>query len=215
MNETRKKFYDDQRNWYLSTDPARAVGWRNQEALDKRFHTTIAHLSNNDFEEHVYNILDVGCGCSLNLLRYINIDPHYYVGIDCNHESLDLASTTWSIPYCEYYDPELKHQLLYDEYLDKVVDISFDIILVQGVYQEFSSIRDIKEHVKKLSTMLSDRGELLIMTPANRLLDAEGKSVLKISPYDAISILEETGLSYELALGELGEHLIMRCYKEA
>lgn len=209
MNQTRKELYDEWREEYKN-DPARAVGWRNQEALDARFNCTLRHLAHKDFDG--VRILDVGCGVSLNLLRYIGGD-YTYVGIDCNEESLRDASETWKIPFNEVYDFEANAQLLMDEYLDKVSIHKFDVILVQGVYQEFENIYSVEEHVRCLSRCLNPGGELLIMTPANRVLDAEGKSVLKLSAHDAIGILESTGLPYELALGELGEHLIMRVYR--
>lgn len=210
MNKTRKALYDEWREQYKD-DPAKAVGWRNQGALDARFNCTLRHLSHKDFNS--VSILDVGCGVSLNLLKYIDGD-YTYVGIDCNEESLKEASKNSGIPLNKEYSCEDDYQLLEDEYLEKVSSHTFDIILVQGVYQEFDSICSIREHVKRLSRCLNPGGELLIMTPANRLLEAEGKSVLKISAYDAVSILEYTGLPYELALGELGEHLIMRVYRK-
>lgn len=209
MNQTRKNLYNEWRNQYKD-DPAKAVGWRNQEALDARFNCTLRHLAHKDFNK--VRILDVGCGVSLNLLRYIDGD-YTYVGIDCNEESLKEASKNWFIPFNEDYNPKDMCQLLEDEYLDKVSKQSFDVILVQGVYQEFDSVYSVEEHVRCLTRSLNPGGELLIMTPANRVLDAEGKSVLKLSAHDAIGILESTGLPYELALGELGEHLIMRVYR--
>lgn len=212
MNETRKKLYDEWRTSH-EDDPAKAVGWRNQEALDARFNCTLNHLQHHDFDD--ISILDVGCGASLNLLRYLPDADFTYVGIDCNDESLQYASEHWDIPYNAEFDASVKKQLIKDEYLTKVRDtFGFDVIISQGIYQEFDDIRSIKYHVCRLSKMLNPGGELLIMTPSNRVLDAEGKSVLKISAYDAVSILEDTGLPYELALGELGEHLIMRVYKK-
>lgn len=208
MNETRKRIYDEWREEFKN-DPAKAVGWRNQEALDARFTCTLKHLHNSI---KYSKILDVGCGTSLNLLRYIE-DPLQYVGIDCNEGSLLDASTNWHIPYRPEMTDESK-LLLLDEYLEKVKDHRFDIIVSQGIYQEFDNIVSIRKHVKALSELLNSHGELLIMTPANRVLDAEGKSVLKISAYDAVSILEYTELPYELFLGELGEHIIMRVYRK-
>lgn len=210
MNDTRKKIYDQWREEFKD-DPAKAVGWRNQQALDARFQCTLRHLGHSDFLDKC-RILDYGCGASLNLLRYITNDTTY-VGVDCNDESLRYASETWNIPYLEDIDYNEKMQLIKDEYLDKIFMENFDVIISQGIYQEFDSIADIRENVYRLSAMLAPRGELLIMTPSNRLLDADGKSVLKISAYDAVSILEYTGLPYELFLGELGEHIIMRVYR--
>ena len=210
MNDTRKKIYDQWREEFKD-DPAKAVGWRNQQALDARFQCTLRHLGHSDCLDKS-RILDYGCGASLNLLRYITNDTTY-VGVDCNDESLRYASETWNIPYLEDIDYNEKMQLIKDEYLDKIFMENFDVIISQGIYQEFDSIADIRENVYRLSTMLAPEGELLIMTPSNRLLDAEGKSVLKISAYDAVSILEYTGLPYELFLGELGEHIIMRVYR--
>lgn len=214
MNEYRKNLYDSWRE-NNEDDPAKAVGWRNQEALDARFNCTLKHLSHKEFEG--LRILDVGCGASLNFLRYLpthEVD-FFYTGIDCNEESLKYASERWNIPYNEKVVSQDELQLIKDEYLNKVgQDFGFDIILSQGIYQEFDSIQSIKEHVSKLSSMLNPGGELLIMTPSNRLLDAEGESVLKISAYDAVSILENTGLPYEIGLGELGEHLIMRVFRK-
>ena len=210
MNDTRKKIYDQWREEFKD-DPAKAVGWRNQEALDARFQCTLRHLRHSDCLDKS-RILDYGCGASLNLLRYITNDTTY-VGVDCNDESLRYASETWNIPYLEDIDYNEKMQLIKDEYLDKIFMENFDVIISQGIYQEFDSIAEIRENVYRLSTMLTPGGELLIMTPSNRLLDAEGKSVLKISAYDAVSILEYTGLPYELFLGELGEHIIMRVYR--
>lgn len=210
MNDTRKKIYDQWREEFKD-DPAKAVGWRNQQALDARFQCTLRHLRHSDCLDKS-RILDYGCGASLNLLRYITNDTTY-VGVDCNDESLRYASETWNIPYLEDIDYNEKMQLIKDEYLDKIFMENFDVIISQGIYQEFDSIADIRENVYRLSAMLAPEGELLIMTPSNRLLDAEGKSVLKISAYDAVSILEYTGLPYELFLGELGEHLIMRVYR--
>ena len=209
MNETRKKIYDQWREEFKD-DPAKAVGWRNQESLDARFHCTLRHLSHDRLNQ--CRILDYGCGASLNLLRYI-IGAPIYIGVDCNEDSLKYASETWDIPYLEEIDHFKRMQLIKDEYLEKVCKCEFDVIISQGIYQEFDTIADIRENVYKLSKMLAPGGELLIMTPSNRVLDAEGKSVLKISAYDAISILEYTGLPYELFLGELGEHLIMRVYR--
>lgn len=208
MNETRKKIYDEWREKYQYEDPAKAVGWRNQEALDARFKCTLNHLYHKDLKG--LRILDVGCGSSLNLLRYINLSDVQYVGIDCNEESLKYASEKWKIPYSNFYDSKLDAQLIMDEYLIKLDNCKFDVILAQGIYQEFDSIKDIMSHANKLCTLLTPGGEFLAMTPANRVLDAEGKSVLKISPYDAVTILENTGLPYELSLGELGEHIIMK-----
>lgn len=213
MNETRRNLYNQWREEHKD-DPAKAVGWRNREALDARFNCTINHLSHADSTEKV-RILDYGCGTSLNLLRYLPPSMTYeYVGVDCNEDSLQYASDTYGIPYMTNYQDNLKDQLIKDEYLEKFDGVTFDIILSQGVYQEFDTISDIRENVKKLTTLLAPGGELLIMTPANRVLDAEGRSVLKISAYDAISILEYTGLPYELFLGELGEHIIMRVYRK-
>lgn len=212
MNLTRQQLYDEWREAHTD-DPAKAVGWRNQEALDARFNCTLKHLSHKNFDG--VSILDVGCGTSLNLLRYLPESDYTYLGIDCNHESLKAASKTWDIPYNEELDLTIKKQLILDETLDKIKDyFGFDVILVQGVYQEFDNVSAIREHVAKLSKVLAPGGELLIMTPSNRVLDAEGRSVLKISSYDAISILEYTGLSYELFLGELGEHIIMRVWRK-
>lgn len=215
MNETRKKLYDEWRETYRD-DPAKAVGWRNQEALDARFNCTIRHLENLKYRnDKLLKILDHGCGTSLNLLRYLPQDVIFsYTGIDCNEESLKCASESFNIPYVEDYQPVLNSQLVKDEYLEKVGNHKFDIIISQGVYQEFDTVSAIRENVKKLSEMLNRGGELLIMTPSNRVLDAEGRSVLKISSYDAVSILEYVGLPYELFLGELGEHLIMRIYRK-
>lgn len=210
MNDTRKKIYDQWREEFKD-DPAKAVGWRNQQALDARFQCTLRHLGHFDCLDKC-RILDYGCGASLNLLRYITNDTTY-VGVDCNDESLRYASETWNIPYLEDIDYNEKMQLIKDEYLDKIFMENFDVIISQGIYQEFDSIADIRENVYRLSAMLAPEGELLIMTPSNRLLDADGKSVLKISAYDAVSILEYTGLPYELFLGELGEHIIMRVYR--
>lgn len=210
MNDTRKKIYDQWREEFKD-DPAKAVGWRNQQSLDARFQCTLRHLGHSDCLDKC-RILDYGCGASLNLLRYITNDTTY-VGVDCNDESLRYASETWNIPYLEDIDYNEKMQLIKDEYLDKIFMENFDVIISQGIYQEFDSIADIRENVYRLSTMLAPKGELLIMTPSNRLLDADGKSVLKISAYDAVSILEYTGLPYELFLGELGEHIIMRVYR--
>ena len=209
MNETRKKLYDEWRVKYKD-DPSRAVGWRNMEALDKRFNTTLAHLSHKKFDG--VRILDYGCGASLNLLRYIKGD-YIYIGVDCNEESLKYASQTWRIPYLQEIDFEENMQLIKDEYLNKVCHHTYDVIIAQGIYQEFDSVADVRENISKLSELLSPGGELLIMTPSNRLLDADGRSVLKLSSYDAVSILEYVGLPYELFLGELGEHLIMKIYK--
>lgn len=208
MNETRQKLYDQWRETYKD-DPAKAVGWRNQEALDARFTKTLAKLNNIPRKNNI-SILDYGCGASLNLLRYLPNMDFNYIGVDCNEKSLEYASKTWGIPYMESISKDLRKQLIKDEFLDKVAKCQFDVIVVQGVYQEFDSIADIRDNVYKLSKILAPDGELLIMTPSNRKLDADGKSVLRISPYDAISILEYTGLPYELSLGELGEHIIMR-----
>lgn len=210
MNEVRKRLYDEWREEFKD-DPAKAVGWRNQQSLDARFHCTLNHLAHKNFDG--VSILDVGCGASLNLLRYLPDDEYTYLGIDCNEDSLKHASETWNIPYLEDIDYNEKMQLIKDEYLDKIFMENFDVIISQGIYQEFDSIADIRENVYRLSNMLAPGGELLIMTPSNRLLDADGKSVLKISAYDAVSILEYTGLPYELFLGELGEHIIMRVYR--
>lgn len=211
MDLYRKQLYDKWREEHRD-DPAKAVGWRNQEALNARFMSTLNHLKHKDCNG--INILDYGCGASLNLLRYLPADSVYaYVGVDCNEGSLKDASEKFEIPFVESYDKNLLHQLIQDEYLIKIDYIKFDVIIAQGIYQEFDSISAIRENVKKLSNMLAPGGELLIMTPSNRLLDSQGKSVLKISPYDAISILEYTGLPYELFLGELGEHLILRVYR--
>ena len=211
MNEFRQKLYDEWRE-NNADDPAKAVGWRNQEALDARFNCTLKHLETKDFNG--VSVLDVGCGASLNLLRYLSGD-FIYVGIDCNDESLKYASEQWGIPYNKDLNLYNKKQLLRDEFLVKVRDwVGYDVIISQGIYQEFDSIKDIRSHVCNLARLLNPGGELLIMTPVNRLLDAEGRSVLKISAYDAVSILEDTGLPWELALGELGEHLIMRVYKK-
>lgn len=211
MNEFRQNLYDEWRESYQD-DPAKAVGWRNQEALDARFQCTLDHLAHKDFNS--VSILDVGCGASLNLLRYLPKSDFTYVGIDCNHNSLVYASEKWNIPYNEEVDLNSKMQLIKDEYLEKVRDwYGFDVIISQGIYQEFNRVRDVRDHIYRLSTLLAPGGELLIMTPCNRVLDAEGKSVLKLSAYDAVGCLEDTGLPYELSLGELGEHLIMRCWR--
>lgn len=210
MNEVRKKIYDEWREEFTH-DPAKAVGWRNQESLDARFNCTLRHLAHKDFSE--VSILDYGCGASLNLLRYLPQDPYEYLGVDCNHDSLALASKNWHIAYNDRYSYNRKHLML-DEYLEKLDGQQFDVILSQGVYQEFNSIADVGENVRKLCSLLAPKGELLIMTPVNRKSDFEGRSVLRLSAFDAISILESTGLPYELFLGELGEHIIMRVYKE-
>lgn len=210
MNDYRKQLYDSWREEH-GDDPAKAVGWRNQEALDARFNCTLSNLAHKDFDG--LHILDVGCGASLNLLRYLPEQDWKYVGIDCNDDSLKYASEKWHLPYNEDITGD-RVQLIQDEYLNKVRDFRFDVIISQGIYQEFDNIRAVRDHVYALSKLLSPGGELLIMTPANRLLDAEGKSVLKISSYDAVSIMEETGLPYSVALGELGEHIIMRCWRK-
>jgi SAM-dependent methyltransferase len=210
MNETRKKIYDQWREEFKD-DPAKAVGWRNMEALNARFQCTLNHLSHKNFND--VRILDVGCGASLNLLRYLPDDDYIYVGIDCNKESLKYASEKYCIPFNKDIRLGEREMLLLDEDLSTVSQSKFDVILSQGIYQEFDDIKSIKKHVIALSKMLDVGGELLIMTPANRILDAEGRSVLKISAYDAVSILEDTGLPYELFLGELGEHIIMRVYR--
>lgn len=209
MDPERKKLYNIWREQFKD-DPAKAVGWRNQEALDKRFECTLSHIHQPIREDTL--LLDYGCGTSLNLLRYLTI-PHRYVGVDCNEGSIDKASQDWGIEITPFYDPEVDRQLICSETLDEVKYAKFNIILVQGVYQEFNSISDIRSHVLELSKMLAPEGELLIMTPSNRRLDAKGKSVLKISAYDAVSILEGTGLPYEIFLGELGEHIIMKAYR--
>lgn len=211
MNEFRQQLYDEWRESHVD-DPAKAVGWRNQEALDARFNCTLNHLTHKDFNG--VSILDVGCGASLNLLRYLPEEDFTYLGVDCNNESLKYASEKWGIPYNEEIDLSVKKQLIRDEHLEKVRDtFGFDVIIAQGIYQEFDRVRDVRDHIYRLSTLLASGGELLIMTPCNRVLDAEGKSVLKLSAYDAVGILEDTGLHYELSLGELGEHLIMRCWR--
>lgn len=211
MNEFRKKLYNTWRE-ENKDDPAKAVGWRNMDALDARFNCTLSHLSHKNFDG--VSILDVGCGASLNLLRYLPDQYYTYLGIDCNEESLKHASKEWDIPFNKNIQFDQDEQLVLDEHLSLSSNKRFDVIISQGIYQEFDNIKSIKDHVLKLSTMLNSGGELLIMTPANRVLDAEGRSVLKISAYDAVSILEDTGLPYELFLGELGEHIIMRVYRK-
>lgn len=211
MNPVRKKLYDEWRTQYKD-DPAKAVGWRNKEALDARFKSTLNHLAHKNFDG--VSILDVGCGASLNLLRYLDPRQEYlYTGIDCNVDSLKEASANWKIPFNALYNKVHCKQLLEDEHVTKVEGLKFDVILAQGIYQEFDSVRGIIKHVQRLSDLLAPNGELLIMTPSNRVLDAEGRSVLKISAYDAVSVLESVGLPYELFLGELGEHIIMRIYR--
>lgn len=210
MNEFREKLYNEWRENNMD-DPAKAVGWRNQEALDARFKCTLKHLSHKYFGG--VSILDVGCGASLNLLRYLPEEDFTYIGIDCNEASLKYASANWRIPYNDKIDRTIKNQLIKDEYLEKITG-NFDVIISQGIYQEFNDIKSIREHVYKLSKFLSPGGELLIMTPSNRVLDAEGRSVLKISAYDAVSIMEYTELPYEICLGELGEHIIMKCHRK-
>lgn len=211
MNENRKKLYDEWREAYKD-DPAKAVGWRNQDALNARFLSTMRHLENRYRGDRT--ILDYGCGASLNLLRYLPPIDFNYVGVDCNLDSLKYASKKYGIPITERYEVSENSQLIEDEYLEKLEGLSADMIVVQGVYQEFDSIASIRENVNKLASFLAPKGELLIMTPSNRLAEPDGHSVLKISPYDAISILEYVGLPYELFLGELGEHIIMRIYKK-
>lgn len=206
MNATRKKLYDEWRECYAN-DPARAVGWRNQESLDARFRCTVNHISHKNLDG--LRVLDYGCGTSLNLLRYLRGD-YIYTGVDCNRESLERAAVEWRLPLNKTYKEIKGSQLIEDEFLEKVSGYKFDIIIVQGVYQEFDDIESVRANVNKLSTMLAPGGELLMMTPTNRVLDAEGKSVLRLSAYDAVSILESTGLPYEICLGELGEHLIMK-----
>lgn len=211
MNEFRKKLYDEWRSTH-EDDPAKAVGWTNQAALDARFNCTLKHLSHKEFTG--IRILDVGCGASLNLLRYLPEEQYIYVGVDCNEGSLKYASDRWDIPYNSKLNFNDRCQLIKDEYLTKVQEwFGYDVILSQGIYQEFDDIKSVKSHILKLSNLLNPGGELLIMTPTNRILYAEGKSVLRLSAYDAVSILEDTGLPYEISLGELGEHLILRCWK--
>ena len=71
----------------------------------------------------------------------------------------------------------------------------------------------MREHIAKLCSMLSPDGEIIVLTPINRLLDADGKSVLKLSAYDAVSIAEYTQLKYDISVGELGEHIILHMWR--
>lgn len=212
MNEYREQIYNQWREEHAD-DPAKAVGWRNQEALDARFNCTLNHLSHKEFDG--LSILDVGCGASLNLLRYLPDSDFSYTGIDCNDASLRYASEQWNIPYNEDINLFDSRQLVKDEYLNKVSGgFGYDVIISQGIYQEFDTIKSVKNHVCKLSELLVPGGELLIMTPANRVIDAEGHLPLRLSAYDAISIAEETGLPYSVSLGDLGEHIIIRIWKK-
>ena len=223
MNETRKALYDQWREEFEDS-PAKIVGWRNQESLDKRFHVTLSKLFNPLTSS---KILDVGCGAALNLLKYLPIpvgndsEEFQYLGIDCNRKSLEYAHSTHS--FVELVDKPIEdryelYQIYEDEFLDKTLnsiygESGFDIIICQGIHQEFDSINSVREHIAKLCSMLSPDGEIIVLTPINRLLDADGKSVLKLSAYDAVSIAEYTQLKYDISVGELGEHIILHMWR--
>lgn len=210
MHPEREKKYKEWLEEYDVNDP-RAVGWVNQEALDKRFRLTVDLL--NLPADRSYNhmrFLDYGCGASLNLLKYASIVN--YTGVDIREDSLLVASKNHSIPVVEslQYASGLGEKLVtVDNYEKSLRDKKhyFDRIVCQGVYQEFHSIEDVRRSIRQLSTLLSPGGRFVGMTPSNRSVDFSGPAVLRLSMYDLVSALESTGMTYEIYSGKLGEHL--------
>lgn len=206
MDKIREEFYNKAREEYDIND-AQAVGWRNQEALDKRFNTTKKYLD----IKYVSRILDYGCGVSLNLYKYLD-NPLNYVGVDINLESLKVASQYYDIPLYNG-NSKLNKYLIKDENLEIVSENKYDIIVVNGVFQEFDSVESIKSTVTKLASMLDEGGQLLCMTPCNRKLNFRDDNFMRLSVYDVVSICESIGYNYTINIGDLGEHIIFKIVK--
>lgn len=213
LHPIRDQLYRDWSKQYSLGDP-RAVGWVNQEALDKRFHLTRDLLEC----ESKSSVLDYGCGASLNLLKYIK--PENYLGVDIREESLDLAIKEYGeslevkrISVLEDIN-EGRHLSTVEEFysLDYTLLKKWDRIVCQGVYQEFPSIQEIRENILSLVRQLNDNGIFVAMTPSNREVNFDAPAVMRLSVHDLVSILEETNLPYDIYSGVLGEHLVFRVH---
>jgi len=204
MNSERKKFYDNIREEFKGDD-ARSVGWVNNESLNKRFWTVLDHI---DCYSEDKLVLDYGCGVALNLYQFLG-NPKNYVGVDCNRGSLEDASKKFGIPIVDSFcDTNSFPILMEDEYQERITGSRYDIIVVNGVFQEFDSIAEVEKTVVTLASLLKDNGQLICLTPSNRNFHDVG--VLRLSVYDVASIVERIKLPYEIYLGELGEHIIFK-----